>query len=333
MIYYGFNFQWMFSRGRSDYPMLADKRALDFLAHFGFNFVRIPTDYRFWVNDFDYFHPDESVFEYLDRYLEACRTRGIHMSLNIHRAPGYCINRNDLEKHNLWSDEIAQDAFVFQWEKFAQRYLGITGEELSFDLLNEPPGIGQYGMTRHKHAALIRRTVAAIRAIDPDRLIVIDGLGGGNLPMPELADLGVIHSGRGYQPMAVSHYQAGWWDGSADLPEPEFPNMDWDGVIWNCETLRSFYQPWRDVQALGTAIHIGEFGCFNKTPNSVALRWLADLLSIYKEFGWGYALWEFDGPFGIGLHGRPGASYESVLGYPVDRSLLDLLLQNRVDAL
>jgi hypothetical protein len=70
-------------------------------------------------------------------------------------------------------------------------------------------------MDRHtlapSNAALVRRTVAAIRAIDPDRPIVIDGLNGGNEAMPELADLGVTHSGRGYQPMPISHHQAAWW--------------------------------------------------------------------------------------------------------------------------
>ena len=37
-------------------------------------------------------------------------------------------------------------------------------------------------MNRRTHARLIRRTVAAIRAIDPCREITIDGLGGGYLP-------------------------------------------------------------------------------------------------------------------------------------------------------
>jgi aryl-phospho-beta-D-glucosidase BglC (GH1 family) len=299
------------------------------LAAHGFNFVRIPTDYRFWTEKFDYFHPAESVFNSIDQYLEACRSRGIHMSLNLHRAPGYCINRNDLEKHNLWLDAIAQDAFVFLWETFARRYQDVPAESLSFDLINEPPNVGQYGMTRKNHAALIRRTVAAIRAIDPQRAIVIDGLSGGGAAMPELADLGAIHSGRGYQPMPVSHYQATWWDGHVDCPEPVYPGLRWAGRTWNLSTLRDFYRPWRDVQKRGAAIHIGEFGCFNRTPNDIALRWLTDLLHVFKEFGWGYAMWGFQGPFGIIEHGRAGARFEAISGYQVDRDLFDLMLENK----
>src|SRR5258708_35854890 len=191
MPYYGFNFQWMFIWEPGRNPELVDLKALDFLAATGFNFVRIPMDYRFWTHDFDYFHPDERVFENIDQYLEACRVRGLHMSLNLHRAPGYCINRNDLEKHNLWIDVEAQNGFVFLWETFAHRYQGVSHTDLSFDLVNEPPEIGQYGMTHDIHAQIMRRTASAIRAIDPTHPITIDGLAGGNLAMPELADLAV----------------------------------------------------------------------------------------------------------------------------------------------
>src|SRR6185503_19707365 len=101
---YGFNFQWMFIWEPGRRPDPPDERALDFMAHTGFNFVRVPADYRFWTKNFDYFHPDEAVFIHFDRYLAACRARGIQMSLNLHRAPGYCVNRDDLERHNLWVD-------------------------------------------------------------------------------------------------------------------------------------------------------------------------------------------------------------------------------------
>jgi endoglucanase len=170
---YGFNFLWMFVYEGAP-PPAPDEHALDFLVKHGFDFVRIPTDYNFWTKDFNYFEPDERVFDQIDRYVDACRSRGLHMSLNLHRAPGYCINGNDREKHNLWRDKIAQDAFVFLWQTFAVRYKGVPSSVLSFDLVNEPPSVGQYGMTRDNHAAIIRRTVAAIRGIDPTREIAID---------------------------------------------------------------------------------------------------------------------------------------------------------------
>ena len=320
----------MFCWNPGQKPGPADQKALDFLAEFGFNFARIPLDYRFWTCNFDYFHPDESIFCYIDQYLEDCKSRGIHLSLNLHRAPGFCTNRNDLEQHNLWRDEIAQNAFVFLWENFTYRYKGISSELLSIDLVNEPPGPGEYGMTRKNHAALIRRTVAAIRAIDPQREIIIDSLGGGSLAMPELADLDVIHSGRGYQPMPVTHHQASWWSGHRRAPKPRYPYLFWQGRFWTRSALRNSYWQWRRVENRGARIHIGEFGCFNRTSNDMATRWLKDILSVYKEFGWGYAMWSFQGPFGIVDHGRPDAKFEFFRGYNIDRSQLDLLLENQI---
>jgi len=328
---YGFNFLWMFSKYNEDTPPLAPALdELDFIAEYGFNFVRIPTDYRFWTKGFDYKNPDESIFEkYIDKYLEECIKRGLHMSLNIHRAPGYCINRNDLEKHNLWTDEEAQDGFKFLWEYFAKRYKGISNGQLSFDLLNEPPSVGEYSCTRENHASVMRSTIAAIRAIDPGREIVLDGMGGGHLAIPELADTGAIHSGRGYTPFEVSHYKAGWVDGWEDMKMPEYPGTIWD-KYWDRQALVEAYKEWRDVEAKGVKIHMGEFGCYNKTPNDMAVRWLTDLMSVWQEFGWGYAMWNFKGPFGIVDHGREGARYEKIKGFNVDRDLLDLMLNCRV---
>ena len=97
--------------------------------------------------------------------------------------------------------------------------------------------------------------------------------------------------------------------------------------MWDLAQLREFYEPWREIQRSGVQVHIGEFGCYNHTPNEVALRWFNDLFSVFVEFGWGHALWNFEGAFGVVNHGRPGTRYEKMDGYAVDRELLELLLR------
>jgi len=62
----------------------------------------------------------------------------------------------------------------------------------------------------------------------------------------------------------------------------------------------------------------------------MAVRWLTDLMDVWKELGWGYAMWNFKGAFGIVDHGREGARYEKIKGFNVDRDLLDLMLNCRV---
>ena len=322
----GFNLQWLYSKRAA--PRGPDEKVLDAIAAWGFDFVRLPTDYRLWSVDDDPDRPDERVLALIDDVLAACKQRGIHLSLNLHRAPGYVITGWESEPYNLWADEPAQDAFVATWERFARRYAVVAADDLSFDLVNEPPALGLRGFTRDAHEAVIRRTVAAIRAIAPHRPLVIDGLDGGNLAMPELADLGLTQSVRGYQPMRVSHFEAPWWPGHVGMPAPAYP-CDYDGRWWDRDGLREFYQPWRDLEAQGVPVHVGEFGCYEKTPDDVAQGWFSDLFAVFSEFGWGFGLWEFEGPFGVVGHSRPGAVFEAKDGFLVDRRLLELMMSSR----
>ena len=327
MKYYGFNFLWMYSYHPEWYPRPKEPNLaqLDFLADEGFNFARIPTDYHFWTKDFDYCHPDEEVISYFDRYIEACNARGIHACINIHRAPGYCINSPEREKHNLWRDEEAQEGFLYLWQMFAKRYKGISSDKLSFDLVNEPANIPPtHPCTRDDHEKVIRKTIAAIRDIDPDREIVIDGFDGGGTALPELADAGVIHSGRGYHPFELTHYKAEWTRYEGEWKMPAWPFVRDDGSVSDIDDLRRYYQPWKDVQAKGVRVHIGEFGCYNKLPNPIALAWLRDLMTVFRENGWGYSLWNFTGAFGICGHGRPDTKWEEYKGFSVDREMLEI---------
>lgn len=323
-LYFGFNFLWMFSAPR---PVGIDEAELDFIAQMGCNFARLPLDYRFWVRDFRYGEPDERMLERVDDCVRAVTSRGLHCSLNLHRAPGYCINGAELEKHNLWLDAEAQDAFAGMWAHFADRYSSVPGELLSFDLLNEPPNIGQYGMTRENHESIMRRTAAGIRALSPDRPITLDGLGGGNIAMPELADLGVTMSTRGYQPMPLTHYRASWCADVQGLPMPVYPGTEWEGKRWERKDLLAHYAPWKALSDAGVPVHVGEFGVYNKIPNELALRWFADILSVFCELGWGWSLWNFRGDFGIASHGRPGARIETVQGVEVDRDMYELFTE------
>ena len=120
---HGFNVQWAFV-GRGDPVPPPDERLLDFLAVEGFDFVRLPTDYRVWTTGTDYRGPRHGIPEGhrgLSRRLPA---RGIHLSINLHRAPGYCITGQELEVHDLWHDRLAQDGFLAIWTTLASTSVG-----------------------------------------------------------------------------------------------------------------------------------------------------------------------------------------------------------------
>ena len=72
-------------------------------------------------------------------------------------------------------------------------------------------------------------------------------------------------------------------------------------------------------------IHVGEWGCFNKTPHEVALAWMTDCLSVWKQAGWGNSMWNLRGSFGVMDSERADVQYEEFKGHKLDRKMLELL--------
>ena len=72
---------------------------------------------------------------------------------------------------------------------------------------------------------------------------------------------------------------------------------------------------------------VGEFGAYRFTPHPVALAWMRDCLENWKRAGWGWALWNFRGDFGVLDSNRPDVSYERWEGHLLDREMLELLLR------
>jgi endoglucanase len=208
---------------------------------------------------------------------------------------------------------------------FARRYRGITSQRLSFNLVNEPKNPSP-AMSRQDHERVIRAATAAIRSVDPDRLIIADGLTWANDPVPELVGLGIAQSCRAYLPMGVSHYRAKWVAGADRYPPPAWPG-GWNvpGVLWTRETLESHYGQWANLAAQGVGVHCGEGGAFNQTPHDVFLRWLRDVLEVLSGFNIGWALWNFRGSFGVLDSQRADAPYEDWHGHQLDTQLLALL--------
>lgn len=300
------------------------------IADWGFDFVRLPMCYTLWIREDDPFLLFEPMLAKIDRAIDLGRRHGIHVCLNFHRAPGYSVNPERKEPFNLWKDQAALDAFCFHWKMFAKRYRGISSQQLSFNLVNEPQNPSPL-MSRQDHERVIRATVAAIREVDADRLIIVDGLMWGNNPLPELADLApqnVAQSCRAYLPMGVSHYQAPWIAGSDKFPLPTWPGGLNMGIPWNRQIMEGHYKNWAKLLSKGVGLHCGEGGAFSKTHHDVVLRWLADVLEVLKSLNIGYALWNFRGGFGVLDSQRQDVAYEDWHGHQLDRELLELLRKN-----
>jgi endoglucanase len=290
------------------------------IAEWGFDFVRLPLSYRCWSSPDDWRRLREPALKEIDQAVEFGRRHQIHINLNFHRAPGYCVNP-PTEPFDLWKDESALKACAYHWAHFAERYKGIPNTRLSFNLLNEPGKIPEEAYVR-----VVRRLVKEIRARDPGRLIIADGLEWGRLPVPGIVDLKIAQSTRGYDPSRLTHYRANWVKGADGWPEPTWPLQEPNGPRWDKARLQQVrIEPWRALARKRVGVHVGEWGAHQHTPHPVVLAWMRDCLSLWKEAGWGWALWNFRGSFGVLDSGRRDADYEDFRGHKLDHKMLALL--------
>ncbi|MFO1489744.1 MAG: cellulase family glycosylhydrolase [Kiritimatiellia bacterium] len=172
----GFNLLEKFQLQNGKKPFVEEDFRL--ISALGFNFVRLPMDYRCWIRDGDWETFDEAALKDIDQAVEWGGRYGLHVCLNFHRAPGYTVAR-PAEAKSLWTDPDAQRVCAKHWAEFARRYKGVPSERLSFNLMNEPAGV-----EAAEYLPVVEKLAAAIRQQDPARLILSDGLSGAPVPCP-----------------------------------------------------------------------------------------------------------------------------------------------------
>ena len=339
----GFNLLDFFSPDPSNERSQTTADQLKWMRDWGFDFVRIPIAYPYYldidhkknITARDVYKIKMEAVDRIDELVTLAQKHGIHVSLNLHRAPGYCVNAGFNEPFNLWKDVEAQDAIYFHWNMWAKRYKNVSSKKISFDLVNEPSSREDMNDQFSKRGPVpgdVYRKVAkaaaeAIRKENKDHLVIADGNNTGSNVIPEITDLNIAQSCRGYYPGTILHYKAPWANKDVDnLPEPKWPGQVGNQYL-SREKLETFYAPWIALLKQGVGVHCGECGCWKKTPHEVFLAWFSDVLDILSSNGIGFALWEFSGDFGILNSGRTDIEYEDWHGQKLDRKLLTLLMK------
>lgn len=336
----GFNLTDFNSPNPSPRPGTTDED-LKWIVDWGFDFIRLPMAYPRYVT-FDRsgkITPEETCnfneqeLDRIETFVRKAQDRGLHVSINLHRAPGYCINAGFYEPFDLWKSKEAQQAFYTHWGMWGKRFKDVSPAKISFDLLNEPAMRSDMNDQHATNTAIpgdLYRSVAkgavdAIRWWNPKHLVIADGNRVGSVVTPELKDLNIGQSCRGYFPGAISHYKAPWANKDPEkCPTPVWPG-EMGGQRYDRARLESFYKDWIDLAKAGYGVHCGECGCWNKTPHDVFLAWFTDVLDILTTNKIGYALWNFRGDFGILDSRREDITYQDWQGHKLDSKLLALL--------
>jgi endoglucanase len=339
----GFNLLDFFSPYPNNERPETKEEYFQWMSDWGFDFVRIPMAYPYYLNiDYDknikikeVRKIDRKKTDKIENLVHLAHKYNMHVSLNLHRAPGFCVNAGFYEPYNLWLDQRAQKDFCYHWKFWAKTFKNVSREKISFDLVNEPCMREDMNDQHSKRSAVpgetYRKVAKAaadtIRKQNPDHLVIADGNNVGRDVVPEIIDLNIAQSCRGYNPAIISHYKAPWvYKETENLPVPKWPGQVGDQYLSKA-MLEEMYQPWIELVKKGVGVHCGECGCWNQTPHDVFLAWFADVLGVLSENDIGFSLWEFRGSFGVLDSDRQDVVYEDWYGHKLDRKLLDLMIK------
>lgn len=258
-----------------------DEADVAFLAEQGFNAVRVNVNYRHLESDARPFEVVESGFRHLDRAVELGAKHGVWTMIDLHALPGYqnqdWHSDNPTHVDTFWDHPHFQDRVVHLWEAIADRYKDqpwVSG----YNLMNEPAD-----PTRQRVGPYYDRLVAAVKAVDPDHLIFLDG----NTYSTEFEFFAEPQDGVVY---ALHDYvAAGFGRGG---PYPGVTDGAWidRDVVEEKFLKRSEY-----ARRTGTPIMVSEFApiYFNDDRDVERCQILADQLEIYTRHGVSWQSWMY----------------------------------------
>jgi len=260
-----------------------------YLASLGLNSLRIPFNYRHFESDADPFAIKEEGFALLDRVVEACAGHGIYTILDLHAVPGaqnqHWHSDNPTQWAHFWTQRQFQDRVVNLWERIAEHYRGnpwVAG----YNPVNEPAdahgdAIGPF----------YRRLEAAIRAVDPDHILFLDG----NRYSTQFDQLG--------DPLPNTVYTAHDYALPGFVDGGPYPGVSRGEYVDRDRVEETFLQRTAYMRETGTPIWVGEFGpVYTGDPARDEQRYqlLQDQLEIYDRYDASWALWTYKD---IGLQG------------------------------
>jgi endoglucanase len=286
-----------FFLGRMLDGMLAEAD-LEFIRECGATVVRLPLNYRHFEDDARPFKYEEAGFARLDAMLDLCERHGLYAILDLHSVQGWQNSDwhcdNDSRHSLLWVHPHFQDRYVALWEELARRYRDrqvVAG----YDVMNEPlcnavrgrfSGAASYKRNWERFNGLYRRVVKAIRAIDGEHIIFLEGdyfanmFDGMEAPFAE----NLAYSSHNYNAAGFG-------------PGPYPGNIGEEA--WNAERQAEAFRSHEGscfARRHGAPLWVGEFGSVFNGPEEERpdrLRALDDQLEAFERGGAHWTTWTY----------------------------------------
>ena len=283
------------------------ERDIAYIASLGMDHIRLGFD-QIVVEEKPYVYRN-NILSLLHDFVGWCRKYSLRPVLNMHKAIGnYC---DILEERGLMQDEELQNRFVALWSMLEDEFA--NEGEVIFELLNEV-----VNATAEEWNSVVTKAIAAIRAKNKERIIIIGGVEWNNPPaLPKVKvydDENIIYTFHCYAPHEFTHQQgvlqAPHLFYNRKMPYPcddieryrEFHRVvrgkesyyeKYDRM--DIEFLRDYLAPAKEFieKHPDKILWCGEFGTIRHAKLEWRENWMRDVISILREWDIPYCVWNY----------------------------------------
>lgn len=289
------------------------------IAEMGFDHVRLPIDeMHMWDEEGN---RNEEAFVLMHKGIKASIENGLRVIVDLHVLRSHHFNAENEEgdlKNTLFQSEASQQDFIKFWVELSGELKQYPNNMLAYEPMNEAVADNPEDWNK-----LINWVISEIRKLEPERTIIM-GSNMWQMPstFPDLrvpeGDKNIILSFHFYEPMPLSHYEAGWnpmrsYHGPVNYPGEIVDTNDLVGVeetaaaevrryygVYNKEVLAAKIQPAiSKAEKLGLQLFCGEFGLFPTTPIEMRVQWYKDMTEIFDENNIAWSHWNYKNDFPV----------------------------------
>ena len=273
-----------------------------YIASQGFDHVRLAFDQVVMEELKEPCHYREAGLRHLDDFIGWAKKYGINVVLNLHKAIGAYVEFDD--DVDLMDEPDLRARFTALWVMLEKRYHG--EDHVAFELMNE---------VKHPKGdawnSLYKETVAAIRALNPERIIIVGSAEWNSChrlkDLEVLSDPNVVYTYHFYEPFCFTHQRG------VLQPSEAYDNRDY----FYPSPVEPYARRYPEYAAIGdrvdkaflahlmrdafdfheahpeAMIYLGEFGTIRHADRGSRKRYLNDVIALCKEHGFAYSVWNY----------------------------------------